>query len=90
MRHYKYKACDAPSGLEITSGDLFGYECDSEYNGICLLTYSREQKNDQDSSNDEDVRQIIIPETINGLPVVGVDSECFDYGIAVYYPDTVK
>ena len=81
MHHCKYKIGFAPVDAEIESGELFTYEHDYENNGICLITYSKEVAKPM----------IVIPDDIQGLPVVGVDASCFGVDFTdVYYPKSLK
>jgi hypothetical protein len=61
---------------------LFSYKFDTEYkqSGIILTNYAG-MKN-----------SVKIPDTIDGLPIVGIEATCFPVGqvTEVYFPDTVK
>jgi len=69
-----------PKGMETEPAELFEYEFDAEHGGIKLLKYSGMKTS------------LKIPDEIEGVPVVGIESACFAVGqvTEVFFNDTVK
>jgi hypothetical protein len=69
----------APVGVEAEPVEMFEYEFDHNNNGIRLTSYLGSKL------------RVKIPDTIEGLPVVGIDTYCFAVGdvIEVFFPETL-
>ena len=70
----------APLGMSAEPTELFTYIVNAEYNGIVLTGYSGTKTT------------LKIPDTIDDLPIVGIESTCFAVGqvTKVEFPATVK
>lgn len=68
----------APAGVLTESSDFFEYKYDHEFSGICLTKYSGTKT------------KLRVPDTVDGIPVVGIASTCFSSVAEVYYPATLQ